>query len=61
MPAAKDPEMAEYVRVVVSLIEQRSVSLEEIWEMLLRVLRQRSMGRGRKIDHAVAWLNANPP
>lgn len=53
--------MVEYVRVVVSLIEQCSVSLEEIWEMLLRVLRQRSIGRGRKIDHAVVWLNANPP
>jgi hypothetical protein len=37
------------------------VSLEEIWEMLRRVLRQRSIGRARKIDQAVAWLNANPP
>lgn len=61
LPAAKDPEVVDYVRVVVSLIEHRPVSLEEIWEMLLRVVRQRSMGRRRKIDHAVAWLNANPP
>jgi hypothetical protein len=46
---------------VVSLIEERPVGLEEIWQMLLRVLSQRSMGRRRKIDHVVAWLHANPP
>jgi hypothetical protein len=61
LPAAKDPELVEHVRVVVSLIEERPVSLEEIWQMLLRVLSQRSMGRRRKIDHVVAWLHANPP
>ena len=61
LPAANDPELVEHVRVVVSLIEDRPVSLEEIWEMLRRVLRQRSIGRARKIDQAVAWLNANPP
>lgn len=61
LPAAKDPEVVEHVRVVVSLIEDRPVSLEEIWQMLSRVLRQRSMPNRRPIDHAVAWLNANPP
>lgn len=61
LPAANDPELVEHVRVVVSLIEDRPVRLEEIWAMLLRVLRQRSMPKGRPIDHAVAWLNANPP
>jgi len=61
LPAAKDPELVEHVRAVVSLIEERPVSLEEIWQMLLRVLSQRSMGRRRKIDHVVAWLHANPP
>lgn len=61
LPAAQDPELIEHVRAVVSLIEERPVSLEEIWQMLLRVLSQRSMGRRRKIDHVVAWLNANPP
>lgn len=61
LPAVKDPELLEHVRVVVSLIENRPVGLEEIWEMLARVLRQRSMSRGRPIDHTLAWLNANPP
>ena len=61
LPKAKDAELVEQVRVVVSLIEARPVSLEELWQMLLRVLRQRSIGRRRKIDHVVAWLNANPP
>ena len=53
--------MVEHVRMVVSLIEARSVSMKEIREMLQRVLRQHSMCRRRKIDHAVAWLNENPP
>jgi hypothetical protein len=51
----------EQVRVVVSLIEGRRVSLEEIWEMLVRVLRQHSIGRRSKMDHTVAWLNGHPP
>jgi hypothetical protein len=61
LPAAKDPEVVEHARVVISLIEDRPVSLEELWEMLARVLRQRSMPQRRPIDHAVLWLNENPP
>ncbi len=53
--------MVEHVRMVVSLIEARAVSHTEIREMLQRVLRQHRMCRRRKIDHAVAWLNENPP
>jgi hypothetical protein len=56
-----DPLMLEYVRMVVSLIEARSVSRAEILEMLQRVLRQHSLGRRRKIDHAVIWLQEHPP
>jgi hypothetical protein len=58
---AADAQLMEHVRVVVSLIEGRPVSLKEIWEMLVRVLRQHSMPRRRKIDHTVAWLNVHPP
>ncbi len=57
----KPQPMVEHVRMVVSLIEARAVSHKEIREMLQRVLRQHSMCRRRKIDHAVAWLNENPP
>jgi len=51
----------EHVRVVVSLIERRSVSRPEILQMLARVLRQQGMGRRRKIDQTVAWLKEHPP
>jgi hypothetical protein len=53
--------MLEYVRMVVSLIEARSVSQTEIVQMLQRVLRQHTMVGRRKIDHAVTWLHENPP
>lgn len=53
--------MLEYVRMLVSLIEARSVSRAEILQMLQRVLRQHSLGRRRKIDHAVIWLQEHPP
>jgi len=53
--------VVEYVRVVVSLIEDRPVSREEILRMLAKVLRQRSLARRRKIDQAVLWLHENPP
>ena len=53
--------MLEYVRMFVSLIEARSVSRAEILEMLQRVLRQHTLVRLRKIDHAVIWLQKHPP
>jgi hypothetical protein len=53
--------MLEYVRMLVSLIEARSVSRTEIVQMLQRVLRQQSLGRRRKTDHAVSWLHEHPP
>ena len=53
--------LIDYVRMVVSLIEERPVSRTEILEMLQRVLRQHTMGRRRRIDHTVAWLHEHPP
>jgi len=65
MPLSGQPEwpkpLVEHVRVVVSLIEGRRVSRQEILEMLAKVLRQQGIGRRSKIDHAVSWLNENPP
>jgi hypothetical protein len=46
---------------VVSWIEQRLVRRAEILQMLTKVLRQQGMGRRRRIDHTVAWLNEHPP
>ena len=51
----------EYVRVVVGLIEGRRVLFAEVVEMLQRTLRQHRMVRTRRIDHAVGWLNEQPP
>jgi len=51
----------DYVRVVVGLIEGRRVLFSEVLEMLQRTLRQHRMVRRRRIDQAVAWLNAQPP
>jgi hypothetical protein len=50
-----------YLRMVISLIEERPVSREEILEMLARVLRQRSIPRRRKMDHIIERLNEHPP
>ena len=61
LPKAKDPVLVEYVRRGVSLIERRRVSLEEVWEMLARVLRQHMIVRRKKVDQVVAWLKQDPP
>ena len=61
VPGPWPQPLVEHVRVVVSLIEGREVSREEILEMLAKVLRQQGMARRRKIDQAVSWLNENPP
>ena len=54
-------ELIEHVRMVVSLIEGRPISLEEIGDLIAKVFRQRSIGRRGKFDHTIAWLKANPP
>jgi len=61
LPKAADQKLMEHIRVVLSLMEERPVSLEEIWEMMVRVLRQHTMVRRRKIDHTLIWLNEEPP
>ncbi len=61
LPKAQAPEVIEHVRIIVSLIEGRPVSLKELWEALLHFSRQRTIGQPRQIDHTVAWLNTHPP
>jgi hypothetical protein len=53
--------MIEHVRMVVSLIEGRRISRRAVRRMLARNLRQHRIGRRRRIDEAVAWLNEAPP
>lgn len=50
-----------YLRMVVSLIEGRRVSREEIVNMLARAVRQHSMARRRRIDYVVEYVRGNPP
>ena len=50
-----------YVRRVASWIEDRPVRVQEVLEMLAKVLRQHSMARRRWIDQSVDWLNEHPP
>jgi len=59
--AKKNPLIVDHVRMVVSLIEGRPISRRQVLRMLATVLRQHTIGRRRQIDHAVAWLNKQPP
>jgi hypothetical protein len=50
-----------HVGMVVGWIEGRHVGRAEIRQLLTHVLRQQGIGRRRRIDHTVAWLNEHPP
>jgi hypothetical protein len=56
-----DPAMVKHVRMVTSLIEGRDVGRAEIIQMLNRCMRQRSMGRERRIDYVLRHLTEHPP
>lgn len=55
-----EPIVAQ-VQMVVGWIEHRPISRTETLQLLTHVLRQPGMGRRRRIDHTVAWLNEHPP
>ena len=50
-----------YIAMVVSLIEGRRVGKEEIFQILVRAMRQHSMVRRRRMDYVVAQLKKNGP
>lgn len=56
-----DADMVCYVRMVTSLIEGRRVRIDEILEMLARVVRQHSMVRRRRIDYVLWYLKKHSP
>jgi hypothetical protein len=56
-----DAVIVGYVRMVVSLIEARRVSEEEIVEMLVRTMRQHSIARRRRMDYVLAYLKNHAP
>jgi hypothetical protein len=56
-----DAGIAIYLRMALSLIEGRRLSMDEILEMMARLLRQHGMERRRRIDYILAHLMANDP
>jgi hypothetical protein len=56
-----DAATVDYVRMVTSLIEGRWVSEKEIVEMLVRLMRQHSIARRRRMDYVLAYLKKNAP
>lgn len=66
VPQEKEPPswpvpVVMYVQLVTSWIEDRRVSVQEVLEMLAKVLRQHRMVRRRWIDQIMDWLNEHPP
>ncbi len=55
------PVMLQHVRMVVRLIESRSVNRRQVLLMLAKNLRQHTLTRRKQIDHAVVWLHKQPP
>ena len=53
--------LVSYVQRVVSGIEERLVSREEILEMLAKEKSQHSMVRRRRIDQIIQSLHERPP
>ena len=55
------PPLIEHVRLVVSLIEDRQITLHQILQLVEKVLRQHRMARMRRIDQIMDYLNKRPP
>ena len=53
--------LVEYVRRVVSAIEERRVSRDEILAMLAKEKRQHSVVRRRRVDQIIRSLHERPP
>ena len=56
-----DTAIVAHVRVVVSLVERRAVSREEVVAMLKRTVRQHGIVRERRVDYVLRWLAEHPP
>lgn len=56
-----DAGIAIYLRMALSLIEGRRLSMDEILKLMARIMRQHSMERHRRIDYVIAHLMANDP
>ena len=54
-------EIVRHVQQVVSWIEGRWLSFQEVLALLKRVVRQHSIVRKPRRDQVVDWLNEHPP
>ena len=59
--AGFDGDMLCYLRMLLSLIEGRKVTRDEIVQLLNANLRQHSMARRTSGDYLLWYLNENPP
>lgn len=50
-----------YIQMLVSLIEGRLVSLDEVLEMLLKIVRQHSIDRRRRFIYTFTYPDQKPP
>jgi hypothetical protein len=50
-----------YIQMLISLIEGRLVSLDEVLEMLLKIVRQHSIDRRRRFVYAFTYPEQKPP
>jgi len=58
---AKSDSVVGYIRTLIYLIDGFWASIEEVYQMLKRIWRQRSLCRIRKLDYIVEKLNKDPP
>jgi hypothetical protein len=57
----RDKGILSHIQMVVSLIEGRLVSLDEIFKMLSKIMRQHSMGKRRRFVYAFTYSGPKPP
>lgn len=50
-----------YLAMIVSVIERRSIGCEELLQVLLRSMRQRSFDRLRRREYVLRFLKQHPP
>ena len=53
--------MLPYLAMVVSVIEGRTISRQELLHVLLRSMRQRSFDRLPRREYVLRFLNQHPP
>ena len=61
MDCGVDKTMVFHIRMVTSLIEGRSIGLEDIINLMDKILRQHSIEKCQKIGYAARYHENRPP